>query len=56
MEQAGRATWTAKPRRVAASESEDERGQSQIIISKRPPHARPEMLRLAQHYNENYFA
>jgi hypothetical protein len=31
MEQAGRATWTAKPRRVAASESGDERVQSPII-------------------------
>jgi hypothetical protein len=31
MEQTGRATWTAKAHRVAASESGDERVQSPII-------------------------
>src|SRR5499427_7528190 len=31
MERVGRATWTAKPRKVAASESGDERVQSRII-------------------------
>jgi hypothetical protein len=34
MEQAGRVTWTAKPHRVAASESGDERVQSLIILDR----------------------
>ena len=33
---AGRATWTAKPHRVAASESGDERVQSPIISGRTP--------------------
>jgi hypothetical protein len=38
MEQAGRATWSAKPRGVAASESGDERVQSSIISQSAPAH------------------
>jgi hypothetical protein len=40
MEQAGRATWSAKPRRVAASESGDERVQSSIISQPDPADGR----------------
>jgi hypothetical protein len=48
MEQAGRATWTAKPHRVAASESGDERVQS-LIISRPIAADKSEMFRFAQH-------
>ncbi len=37
MEQAGRATWTAEPRRVAASESGDEQVQSLMNLRLSPP-------------------
>ena len=50
MEQAGRATCSAKPRRVAASESGDERVQSSIVSQLN--HCAPsytEMLLSAQH-------
>src|SRR5882757_7333455 len=47
MEQAGRATWTAKPHKVAASESGDERVQSLIKFATMPSGYHPEMFRFA---------
>ena len=49
MEQPGRATWTAKPHRVVASESGDERVQTFDQFWTDMPVKKPEMFRFAQH-------